>query len=66
MKRRTREHQKKIEKLVKEFKKLQITTSEEKADLCTSLFERLAITTSTNISHTTCASDLSPCNPQKS
>ena len=47
MKRSTREHQKKVEKLTKVFKKLQITSTEEKVSLYCNLLERLNITTPT-------------------
>ena len=66
MKRRTREHQKKVEKLVKAFKRLEITTSEEQVSELSTLFERVSIATRANSKQADLRVEVSPCNPLKS
>ena len=67
MKRRTREHQKRVEKLVKAFKKLHITSPEERISLSSNLFERLSIATyQGEPKRRVLGIEINPCPPQKS
>ena len=66
MKRRTREHQKKVEKLVKAFKRLEITTTEEQVSQFSTLFERVSIATPAKSKQSDLRAEVRPCNPLKS